>query len=441
MTTARELVTRRIARRAKQFPDLSLAPLDTTGLDPRDAALAGAIDHAIAARWITLTTVLAHQLDRPWEMVEPQLQAVLLAGAAQLVLLDRIPDHAAIHESVELARRLVRPGAAGLVNAVLRKVAGARVELVETTDRERRDEIPLADGRAWRLREDVFPADPVRRLAARTSHAETLVARWRAALGMRAAARLAEHGLVDPPIVIADLDGAAPGCVAHDEPGFHVYEGARSDLGALLERHAGARVQDPASARPVRATAGLSPRVIVDACAGRGTKTGQLARLHPDAQVVATDADPERLAALRAATADLANVEVVEPGELERWRGRTDLLVLDVPCTNTGVLARRVEAKYRFSAATLQSLRDRQRQIVADTLLLLADRGHLLYATCSLEAEENERQAEWLTRWHPMELVVDERYEPRGRPGDPATGYADGGAYTLLRRAGGGGPA
>jgi 16S rRNA (cytosine967-C5)-methyltransferase len=432
-TTARELVARRLGRRAQAFPDVDLAPLDASGLDRRDAALAAAIDHAVARRWLTLAAILEHAAARPWAEIEPRLQGILLSGAAQILLLERVPSHAAIDESVTIARRLVRAGAGGFVNAILRRVDALRGAIVDRFDVDARDHLPLGDGRAWRLAEEIFSADPLERLAAQTSHPRALLDRWHARLGGPRTAALALHGIVAAPIMIAGLPDPAPeACIPAEAPGFHVFTGERAVLDAILAKHPGARVQDPGTAAPVERTRGLAVKLVVDACAGRGTKTLQLAALHPNAQVVAAERDPGRLRALRAAAGD--RVEVVEFGALPRFAGRADLLVLDVPCSNTGVLARRVEAKYRFGSESLRSLVGVQRQIVADTLALLREDGHLLYATCSLEPEENEEQAAWIARWHRMSIVASESRLPRGAPGDPPAGYADGSFLAILRR-------
>lgn len=443
---ARAAVVRRTTRRIRQFPELELGSLERTHLDPdsgvdsRDAALAGAIDHAIARRWLTLEALLAPRCRRGWDRVEPRLKAILMLGAAQLLFLDRVPEHAAIHSSVELARRLVRPGAAGITNAILRGIARDRVESVPTFDPDRRDLIPLADGTAWRMVSEVFDADPVRRLAAQTSVGPDLVARWYASFGSEAACRLALHTLVDAPIILTGLpapepraDEPTPMLVPHEEPGFFVFDAPRETLETLLRDHPGARVQDPVSARPVASTAGLAPRRILDACAGRGTKTRQLRGLHPGAEIVAAEIDQDRLGVLRRVVRGMKGVSAVAWGELGRVNEPFDLVVLDVPCSNTGVLPRRVEAKYRAGDATIGRLVDVQRQIIADALRLLAPGGHLLYATCSLEPAENEQQVQWMTRWHPLDLVDQARHEPRGRPGSPPTAYTDGGAHALLR--------
>ena len=94
--TARQIAVKRIARRAVQFPDMEFAPLDTGELDARDAAFASAIDYAVTRRWLTLRTVAQHALDRSWDQLQPKIKARLLAGGAQLLLLDRVPDHAAV---------------------------------------------------------------------------------------------------------------------------------------------------------------------------------------------------------------------------------------------------------------------------------------------------------------------------------------------------------
>jgi 16S rRNA (cytosine967-C5)-methyltransferase len=450
MMTARELVTRRIARRARQFPDLKLTVLDTTELDGRDAALATAIDHAIARLWLTLTAILEHLLDRPWDRLEPSLQAVLLVGAAQLLLLDRVPDHAAINETVELAKRLVRPKAGGLVNAVLHRLADLRAEMLEDAGAlpAARDRMPLHDGRTRRLTQPVFDDDPLQRLAQQTSHPDDLLRRWRDAFGWEQTCALAAHNLVHPPIIIAGLNGQHPHCVPHDHGGFHIYTGSREALDELLAHHGEARVQDPASAAAVEATADLRPRLIIDLCAGQGTKTAQLARRHPQARIIATDADPRRLDVLRGTFAQHERIEIVGTEALRpAFDGRADLLLLDVPCSNTGVLARRVEARYRFGPETLDGLIDLQRQIIADAFPLLTPQagghgdtpggpsgggGRLLYVTCSLEDEENEAQTRWIARWHRMRIVRAERSLPTGGPGDDPAGYADGGFFALL---------
>ncbi|MHC4710322.1 MAG: transcription antitermination factor NusB, partial [Planctomycetota bacterium] len=137
-TSARHLVAARIAERTRQFPQLYPQRLRTGGLAGRDVALAHAIDQAVARRWLTLAAVLQSQLSRPWDRLQPVVQSALLVGAAQLLLLERLlerlPDHAVVNESVAWAKRK-SPAATGIVNAVLHRVADLRRERLEGGDR------------------------------------------------------------------------------------------------------------------------------------------------------------------------------------------------------------------------------------------------------------------------------------------------------------------
>ncbi|MHC4218531.1 MAG: transcription antitermination factor NusB [Planctomycetota bacterium] len=435
-TTARQLVASRIAQRAQRFPELYPQRLRPGELSGRDAALAHAIDQAVARRWLTLAAVLRSQLDHPWERLQPAVQAALLVGAAQLLLLERLPDHAVINESVGWAKRK-SPGAARIVNAVLRRVADLREQRLETGGRPPlpRTDVPLHDGRVLRLGAPVFDEDPLIRLGEQTSHPAELLARWRDRIELEPAAELAWHDLVHPPIIINGApEELGEGLTAHDEPGFAVLGGGPAELETLLARHPRARVQDPASATAVSATAELVPDLIVEVCAGQGTKTRQLAEIHPQARIVASDTSPVRLDTLREVFRGHDRVLVVGTEGLLDYAGQADLVVVDPPCTNTAVLARRVEAKYRFGPRSLQQLVDLQRQIIADALRLLGGAGHLLYSTCSLEPEENEQQIEWVQRWHRLDTRRRGGLPPRGIPGDPPSRYRDGCFFGLLRR-------
>ncbi len=440
--TARAVVTARVTQRARQFPQLFPSPLDVDGIEGRDLALAHAIDHAVARRWLTLVTVLQAKLDRPWERLDAPVQGALLVGAAQLLLMERVPDHAAINEAVEWIKPR-RAKAAGMVNAVLRRVAELRGEKKRPglfSSAENRpglffpcDALPLHDGCVLELRERVFDEDPLRRLAQQTSHPPELLTRWAQREGFNQAADLARHGLVHPPIILTGpVTRSLNGCEPHEEPGFAVLSGERGSLVPLLAKHPALRVQDPASAAAVSATASLVPGLIVELCAGKGTQTHQLAEVHPQAHIIASDANPRKLAALRETFTGHDRVRVVGPDRLIDHARQADLVVVDAPCSNTGVLARRVEARYRCTPDALASLVDLQRRILIEALRLRGPGGRILYCTCSIEPQENQQQIQWLKRWHRARVEQQARLLPSGQPGDAASGYRDGGYYAIV---------
>lgn len=430
---------RRLTSEVARFPDLDLRALDTAGLDDRDAALAHAIYDAVMRRWLSLEWVLGACVDRPLNEVERGVRAVLLAGAAQILLLDRVPDHAAVSESVALAKRLVRPGAGGFVNAVLRRVAGMAAGRRESWT-EQPDELPLADGGARVLRGPSLSQDRMERLAIATGHPQFLVGRWTQMFGADAARDLAWHSLAAAPVIVnaSHTSGAPPeGLQAHQAPGFLLFRGDRVSLAALLAARADLWVQDPGSAE---ATAGLAaalpnlrPRLIVDFCAGQGTKTRQLAAIYPEARIIAGDTDGRRLETLREIFRDQARVTIAPPDRIDSLaRGAADLILLDVPCSNTGVLARRAEAKYRVGEAALRQLAGLQRRIVEQARTLVAPGGLILYSTCSLEPEENQDQAAWMSGalgWRELHRHVR---RPMGRPGGDPAAYTDGSFSVLM---------
>lgn len=435
--TARTIACDRLAEDAARFPDLIPAPLDTAGLAPRDAALACAIHDAAIRRWWTLGAVLTPLLSRPLFGLEPRMRAALICGAAQLVLLDRLPAHAVIDETVEWAKRRIRPGAGGMINAVLRRVAGLVGE--HKTHRpvwsRQRDEIPLSDGRALVLAEPILPEPDERRISAAVSLPRPLLAAWRKNHGPEAADRLAYHTLAPAPAIInaRHADRPVSGTQPHDRDGFLLCSGV--DLGPLLESRSDIWVQDPASAEAVESAADLSPGVVVDLCAGKGTKTRQLRRVFPDAEIIATDTDRQRLAVLRRVFSSDDGVEVLPIDEVyARVLGRADLVLLDVPCSNTGVLARRPEAKYRVGPRQTARLTDTQRQIFADSMRLLSPAGSILYSTCSLEPAENMDIARWAARWHGFRPDRERLTLPAGQPGDEPGRYHDGSFSVLLVR-------
>ena len=424
---ARSLVYTRLSRQLLRYPDLAIEPLETSELSPREQAFARALEIAALTRWRTLETVIASRLQRPWPELEPRVRGALMGGAAQLLFMDRIPDHAAVAETVGWAKRKIRPGAGGLINGVLRAITRLRSERLAVDDErsrnwwDHRDIIPLESGESLRLEEPVFSEDPATRLGQQSSLGDGLLLGWIGAQGWTCTRKRAHHCLARPPIHLH-----------HGTDHCQVWDGSHSELVELLQTDPTARVQDRGSARVIESTGSLSPKVIVDFCAGRGTKTKQLALLHPDAAIFATDVNEVRLSDLRRVFEGHPTVRAVEPGDLREVMGAVELLVLDVPCSNTGVLPRRPQARYRLDDESRNSLSRLQKRIVTETVSLLAPGANLLYSTCSLEPGENERIAKWIEGRYEVETLTRSMVEPRGVPGDPPEVYADGGFHAIF---------
>lgn len=440
---ARDAAIRRLARQAHRYPDVEPGGPKTQGLNDRDAAFAHAIYDAAMRRMLTISAIVSPFLRDPFAELEPRAKGVLLAGAAQLLFLDRVPAHAVLNESVEWAKRVIRPGMGAMVNAVLRRVAelreGARVDQRPWTGSG--SDLPRSDGTVLAMPTRVLIGDEWEVIARATSHPTPLIRRWSRLVGDPKTREIALHSLVEAPVVINARHATLPvqwdglTFLAHEQAGLFVAEGPHAAVGDFLRARRDVWAQDVSSARAVASVGDLTPKVVVDACAGRGTKTRQLAAMFRHAKVIATDSDRARVAALREATVHLANVEVVEFDALAKMAGVADLVLLDVPCSNTGVLARRIEAKYRVAGPTgLNDIVPLQRRIVASALPLLSPGGAILYSTCSIEPEEDEDQVRTLASEHRLSLRREEKHLPQGVPGGVSVRYSDGSYSALLAR-------
>lgn len=439
---------RHLAEQCRRFPNLSLDTFDTKGLDPREAALAHALYDSTVRRWVTLEYLLNLRLERPLRTADPRLAAVLLTGAAQLFFFDRIPTHAAIDEAVEFTKYWVQPRAAGMVNAVLRRLAELReldaegnVVRIERW-RASRNELPLASGKSLKLVADVLPEDPIERMAIACGITPWLLRRVSQIHADMERTRLfAHHTLAKPPVIL-NTRHAGPDLVPpegatltpHNQPGHHVYEGSHESLAAFLGQRRDVWAQDSAASRAIDLCTSLRPKLIADLCAGQGTKSRQLAAAFPTSRLIVSDASPEAIGKLRKLFDGSDRVKVVERRHLLPAHAQSvDLAVLDVPCSNSAVLARRAEAALRCDAEQLERLTQAQRQIIADTIPLMRPSGHVLYSTCSIDREENGRAVDWAIQWHKFTPLDSHTIWPGSIPGAEPVKYHDGGFACLMR--------
>ena len=435
-TSARLWVACALTEPAQRFPDLDPPQLDPTGLTPADAALGLAIYRTTIQRWLTLEHLLDRVLTQKLRKLEPAMQAVLLSSAAQLVFLDRLPDYAVVDQAVGIAKKHVRPGAAGMVNAVVRKIA----RIVQEHDPNARwaparNVLPLPGGGTLTLKQNALPdpADFVSHLSIATSTPRSLIKHWLERNDEQAVTALCLHAIENPPTVVIveeefDFDTPSEDWSRHEQPGFVVWRGRRDALADFLAVSPDRRVQDVASVASCVSTEALSPQTVLDYCAGRGTKTRQLARMHPDATVYATDTPPGSTRGTHRGH----RVPGQRQGDRAGRRGqpavrpsRAGCAVYEHGRAGPGVPRRR----YRYSQLTLGQLVGIQRQIVEQASQWVRPGGHLLYCTCSTEKAENQNQAAKLIRATGGELVADGAI----LPGGTADSYTDGSYHALVR--------
>ena len=460
-TTARSVVHQRLREEAHRYPDLGLEPLDTSAIKGpgagREAALAHAIYDAVMRRWITLEAAIAPHMSRPMAELDSTVRAALLAGAAQLLLLERIPPHAAINEAVNWTRSAGKPKATGLVNAVLRRVSEtvARGEegwpmVIEGPAMHhvgKADRLPLSDGRAMQLTREVFATETLPWLEAATGNPRSLVEQWHARLGEAGAVEQALHTLVNPPVVINHAHASEP--VESPEGQTLTPHEARAGLSVLGPVGASPReilrgrkdiwVQDATSAGALDPLAdrATKPKLIVDLCAGLGTKTRQLRAMFPEATILACDTNEARAKGLWRVFLKDEKTQVMDIDDVRyEAAGKADLVLLDVPCSNSGVLPRRPEARYRLTSdmgrEQLERLTGVQRDLLAQSKAMLAPGGVVLYATCSMDEEENQGIVRWAQESAGLGLIGEKFVLPKGLPGEAPSAYADGGYAALL---------
>ena len=351
----------------------------TTNLSEADRALATTLVMGTLRWQIALDARIRTHLERPGQKIAEPVLIALRLGALQLLHLDRIPAHAALSESVELCRVAGEPHAAGMVNAILRKIAASPAP----------------------------PPPPIfetpARLAERLGHPAWLVERWIKNYGRPAAAAICEADQREPAAENPDSTEMppSPNTLPHVDPGSRlVAELAASAL--------------PAAASPAR---------IWDCCAAPGGKTLILAARHPTAHILATDSSPRRLARLETRLRRFpyaANVRTLlaDSTALPPEEGPFDLILLDAPCSGTGTLGRNPEIRLRLLPAELVRQAERQRALLAAALPRLAPGGRIVYSTCSLEPEENEAIIHAVAPTQPT-LPVDQLPLPGSTTLDP----------------------
>ncbi|NCC52137.1 MAG: 16S rRNA (cytosine(967)-C(5))-methyltransferase RsmB [Spartobacteria bacterium] len=352
-----------------------------------------------------------------------QLEAVLYLAFYQLLYQEGAAEYAVVNESVQAAKELTNRGGANLVNAVLRNLL--------------------------REKEDVLQALALEPPAIRNSHPDVLYGRWVRTFGEEAALELMQwnNGRASTVVRVVTSriapDAFMQRLAGNGIDGYRQIEGASE----FIELPYGVRVfdvpgfeegdflvQDPSTAMAVTLLDARPGELVLDACAAPGGKALCIAQaMNNSGRLVALDLHADRMTrlneniqrlGLRCITPVKGDARKVDLATLSPDGRLFDRILLDVPCSNTGVIRRRPDSRWRFSDGRQERLTQTQREILDHAAELLHVGGTLVYSTCSLEEEENTRQVTTFLKRH-----ADFTLEKEDRRFPPADGMD--GAYAV----------
>lgn len=413
-----------------------------------DRRLAVELINGVVRRRATLDALITPHVARPRHRIEGELWTLLQLGTYQLAFLDAIPAYAAVNETVALAKAIGRRGWDGFANGVLRAVQSLLTD--QSINEPAADALPRSDSRYRRMSRAVFPppsTDAAGYVAEAFSFPRWLIERWQdrfdlselcrlgfwfdqpSALSLRVnelkstrddlLAKLMADGVPARPASLPEailLDGTLR---IDSLPGF---------TAGLFT------VQDESAMQAVDLLGPQSGETILDLCAAPGAKTTHLAeRMKNTGSIIASDVRPERIQRInencRRLGISIVKTALVSPDGQDLPGGPFDAVLVDVPCSNTGVLGKRPEARWRINAAQIAELTTQQKSLLVAACQRLKPAGRVVYSTCSIEPEENEQIVRQVLSEIPGVALVDERHHLPGKP-------ADGGYQALLRLGG-----
>jgi 16S rRNA (cytosine967-C5)-methyltransferase len=367
-------------------------------LSPADHGLATELVMGVLRWQSLLDEEIARFSNTVVEKLDIEVLTALRLAAYQLLFLDRIPERAAVHESVELVKRARKGSAAPFANAVLRKLARSTAAPSAAEDEA---------------------AEPVNteELSQKLAHPKWLVERWVRRFGLSRARQICSYDQHAPAATVRLADAGVEAELKLDgidlASGQLLASAHRVRVGNVSRTRAFAEgrvtIQDEAS-QLVALLLGKGARIL-DCCAAPGGKTRVLAERNPGASIVALELHPHRARLLRKLV-PAGNVEVINSDVLEFAASASfDCVLADVPCSGTGTLAHNPEIKWRLKPEDLADLQRRQLDILRAALRQVAAGGRLLYSTCSLEPEENEQVVGYALSGDTAFHVVDCREE------------------------------
>ncbi len=438
--TARELAFRVLVRYQQTgswVQEELTAEFERSHWSQPDRRLVTELVCGVIRRQAALTSVLQPLISRPWDRVEPDLVTLLWLGAYQLLYLDRVPPFAAIHETVEIARTIGQARWTGFANGILRNVS--RSILPECGTQPAANALPLSAGRYRLLDRSLFPepAGEWNRYVARAfSLPDWLADRWAARFDRDTLVDLACAVNASPRVLVRvnrrrttpeALQALWKAAGISSEPVGEMDALQLADSGPI-EALPGFEdgLFSPQDLTAMQAAPRLAPAAddrVWDVCAAPGTKTCHLAELRDDhGTIIATDVHPERLS-LIAAGAERLGLTSIQPRLIrddlsDLPEGPFDAILIDAPCSNTGVLHRRPEARWRLRPDDPAQLSQIQTRLLLAAAERLSGHGRLLYSTCSIEPEENGQVVAALLARHPDLRLLSEQALLPGLQGD-----------------------
>jgi 16S rRNA (cytosine967-C5)-methyltransferase len=365
-------------------------------LPPKDTALLTELTYGTIQRQYTLDYFLAPFLKKP-KKLQSWVRQLLRLSLYQMVFLDKIPDRAVIHEAVEIAKRKGHRGIAGLVNGVLRSV--------------QREGVPSLDQ----------ISDPIERISIETSHPIWLVKRWVEQFGLERTKQMCEENLIAPIQTVRtntvqlsreQLLDQLTNDGWNVQPSPIVPEGIRSLRGNLAHSQAFNEglltVQDESSmlvAHALKLTPGMK---VLDCCAAPGGKTTHIAEMMDnEGEVWALDLHEHKVKLIEEQRNRLKltiiHTKCIDSRKAgDYFANETfDRVLVDAPCSGLGVLRRKPDIKYSKNEEDVQALKSVQQSILHAVAPLVKQGGILVYSTCTVDRDENDRVIEQFLQQHP----------------------------------------
>jgi 16S rRNA (cytosine967-C5)-methyltransferase len=388
-------------------------------LSLEERRLATELAYGCVRRRGTLDWVIERRAGRKMAEISQALRDILRMGVYQIVYLDRVPAYAAVNETVELARAHGPSGSVKFVNALLRN-----------TPRDLKDILtPQACG-SWESY-----------LSVAHSHPLWLVKRWVQRWGSEAAEKLCCANNAAPPMtvrtnvlkcsrdeLIKQLRAEGVRAVAHEGHRLAVTIAKLPRPLRDLDSFRGGlfQVQDISAMRVVDILGPRRGETVVDVCAAPGGKATAIAEtIGDEGKVLCMDVSAKKVKKIEqnARRLGLKSIYAVVGDGRDTRRflggGVVDRVLVDAPCSNTGVLGRRPEARWRVREADLQRLAGQQLDLVSSGAAIVGDQGIVVYSTCSIEPEENEGVVTaFLNRFKDFGIEKELRFFPRGDGGD-----------------------